>query len=612
YGWQNPQHAETWRLPPYFADIVAPVLDLGRGSPTGVACYRHGQFPETYQGGFFLLDWTFGRVYFLKLKRSGSTYTAEKQIFLEATGDNGFAPTAIAVHPDTGDLYISIGGRGTRGAVYRIRYPSRAKAIDTTAVARLRVSPRSLEWQPGLQKELLHQAGGADDSQRLRALLAIHRHRDHFPPDQVQQAIQANWRSSDRYVRQAVGTLLASLPLAQRQNLGKQAQTSLEQITYGLGSASSEPAGVLVRAAHLLAAKDAPAEDRLASVRLIQLALGDLLERKRKGTVWEGYSLRREPPASPELTSAVAALRAAFPSGHADLDREISRTLAALQDDDPGVLARVSERFRPTSEPVEDIHYLIALARLRAPRSAALTKQVAAALLGLDRKLTKRHANRDRNWPLRLGEVYAELARKVPGLHAAMLANPDFGRPEHALFARSPGFNRTQAAEHFLARAQKDAEFTWTPALVDLLGSLPDDRSVPVLHQLWGKAGLDEAILPLLARHPQPADREKFLEGLSSPQLATIRRCLDALQTLPHQKNDAQVLALIRCLRSLPDGREEKPLHDRLVQYLRQVTGQAKLGENKEAWTDWFTKTYPDLATRLGNADGVDVRGWNE
>src|SRR5262249_20623883 len=99
YGWENPQRAVTWRMPAYFADVAAPVMDLGRGSPTGVACYRHVQFPEAYHGGFFLLDWTFGRVYFLKLKRAGSTYAAEKQLFLEATGDNGFAPTAIAVHP---------------------------------------------------------------------------------------------------------------------------------------------------------------------------------------------------------------------------------------------------------------------------------------------------------------------------------------------------------------------------------------------------------------------------------------------------------------------------------------------------------------------------------
>src|SRR5262249_3625233 len=128
YGWQAPRHAQWWRFPPYFSDVVAPVATLGRGSPTGVACYRHVQFPRAYRGGIFLLDWTFGRVYFLSLTRAGSTYCCEKQVFLESVGDNGFAPTALAVHPRTGDMFISIGGRGTRGAVYRIRYPRGMKS----------------------------------------------------------------------------------------------------------------------------------------------------------------------------------------------------------------------------------------------------------------------------------------------------------------------------------------------------------------------------------------------------------------------------------------------------------------------------------------------------
>src|SRR5262249_30135279 len=51
YGWQAPQHAQSWRRPPYFCDVVAPLATMGRGSPTGVACYRQVQFPERYRGG---------------------------------------------------------------------------------------------------------------------------------------------------------------------------------------------------------------------------------------------------------------------------------------------------------------------------------------------------------------------------------------------------------------------------------------------------------------------------------------------------------------------------------------------------------------------------------
>ncbi len=123
YGWLSPQHSQTWRMPPYNPYVVPPVVTAGRGSPTGVACYRHTRFPKEYQGGFFFADWTFGTIWF--------TNPTEKQPkatpFLTVTGENGFAPTGLAVDPTSGDLFVSIGGRGTRGSVYRISYPKTAK-----------------------------------------------------------------------------------------------------------------------------------------------------------------------------------------------------------------------------------------------------------------------------------------------------------------------------------------------------------------------------------------------------------------------------------------------------------------------------------------------------
>jgi putative membrane-bound dehydrogenase-like protein len=539
YGWQAPQRAMWWRMPPYFFDVVAPITHMGRGSPTGVTCYRHVQFPERYRGGFFLLDWTFGRVYFVSLQRSGSTYTCQKEVFLESVGDNGFAPTASVVHPKTGDLYISIGGRGTRGAVYRIRYPKGVGATDPAAVAKLGVKPRSPEWQPAVQR-VEFQKGG------LNALADV--------LDNAESSLK--WEKSDP-------------------------------------------------------------DSRLKLIRLIQLALGDLISPKVRGTVWEGYTLRQDRRSSTGFNhkgfaATVRMLRKVFPSGHADLDREISRTLALIEDDDPALLGKMADRISPTSDPVEDIHYLIVLARLGGPRPAALAKQIASALLSLDRKISERHLNRDSHWPLRVAELHAELARKDPELNTALLSSPDFGRPDHALFARCPGFDQRKAAEIFLARAAKDEDYPWNPVLVEIIGTLPEEQSLPVLHRLWNKGGLEESILPVLARHPQPADRGKFLEGLASPQLRINHLCLDAMEKLPPAKEGTHVLALVRFLRRLPEGREENKLRDRLVKYLQWLTAQDKLGSNKQAWTEWFIKTYPNLATKLGGADGVDVSGWNQ
>jgi hypothetical protein len=125
----------------------------------------------------FLLDWTFGRVYFLPLEPSGSSYAGLPRVFLEAVGDDGFAPTDVVVHPDTGDLYVSIGGRGTRGAVYRVRHVEGFRALAGADVAARQPRPRPLEWHPGLRGELVEQATAAADPGRLRALIALARHR---------------------------------------------------------------------------------------------------------------------------------------------------------------------------------------------------------------------------------------------------------------------------------------------------------------------------------------------------------------------------------------------------------------------------------------------------
>jgi putative heme-binding domain-containing protein len=614
YGWQSPQRAETWRFPPYFPDVIAPVAHMGRGSPTGVVCYRHVQFPESYRGGFFLLDWTFGKVWFVTLQRFGSTFSCERKLFLESVGDNGFAPTAAVVHPATGDVFISIGGRGTRGAVYRIRYRQAAAPIDRQALARLSIRPRSLGWQPNLRDELLQIATGPDPLQRLRALAAIQRHRTRFDSRDLTAAIKANWDHVDRYVRLGAARLLSLLEPSARRALVQDAAAPHAQLTCGLGSADTDVSAVLRCATRILTAKENDPDVRLASVRLIQLALGGLISPKERATVWAGYSLHNADPSAVQNLPAETrtALRAAFPTGHADLDREITRTLAAIEDNDTDLFIRVAQRVTATSDPVDDIHYLIVLGRLCGPRQPALTKQIANALLRLDPKLTERHWNRDRNWPLRVRELTAELARKDPNLYAAMLTDPAFGRPDHAMFARLPGFDRRKAAERFWARSKENSAFVWTPALVDIIASLPDDQWLPLLRKLWGKAGLDDAILPVLARHPHAADRDKFIEGLGSPQLATVHLSLDALDELPRQVDGPEILALVRCLRSLGDGREESRVRARLAEFMKKLTGQEKLGADKQAWTDWFTRSYPSLAARLGNADGVDIVGWTK
>jgi putative heme-binding domain-containing protein len=609
YGWQNPQHAVTWRQPPYFADVVAPLADLGRGSPTGVVCYRHVQFPAQYRDGLFLLDWTFGRVWFVKLTRSGSTYKAEPQVFLEAVGDNGFAPTAAAVHPLTGDLYLSIGGRGTRGAVYRIRHTEGFKTLKKEDAVRLQPPPRSLEWKPGSQESLVQRATGDDLHERRHALDMMRRHVDQFEPKQLDAALKANLGHADRGLRQAASMLLAALDDKEQQRIVQTLREPAALTTAYMVHADGDAA--FAHAVRLLHDEKTSPRLRLDAVRLLQHTLGDLMSAKAKGTVWEGYTRGRETQAAPD--AARRALRDAFPANDADLDRELSRTLALIEDDDPPTLTKVAAKLTADSSPIEDIHYLIVLARLRGSRSAGITKRVADTLLSLDRKVTQRKLNRDSNWPMRLHELLVELTRKDDALNAALLAHAEFGRPDHALFAQQmSASDRRRAAEIFIDRAKKTNEFAWNAALIELVGELPPERSKPVLRSLWGEYGLDETILPFLAKQPDAADRVRFIEELASAQLATVVSALTALEQLPKREDRDEVLALILALKRLPPGKEEDKLAVRLAAYLEKTTGETKPGTNREAWSAWFAKKHPDLAKKLGGADGVDVEAWNK
>jgi putative heme-binding domain-containing protein len=202
--------------------------------------------------------------------------------------------------------------------------------------------------------------------------------------------------------------------------------------------------------------------------------------------------------------------------------------------------------------------------------------------------------------------------RKDAALNAVVLAHPEFGRPDHALLAKAPGFDRRRAAEIFVGRAKKDGEFAWNAALVELVGELPPEKARPVLRELWGEHGLDETILPLLAKQPEEADRARFVGGLASAQPATVGLALDALEKLPKRDDQDETLALILALKRLPPGKEEDKLAGRLAAYLEKTTGETKHGTNRDAWSAWFAKKHPELAKKLGGADGVDVEGWTK
>jgi putative membrane-bound dehydrogenase-like protein len=124
HGWVLQGHLRSWNRPGYFPDAAPRLAEIGRGSPTGVVVYRHRQFPSHYRNAVFSCCWTLGKVYCFMPDDSNEPFASGADDFfpfLETTGENGFAPVDLAVGPQ-GDMFVAIGGRRTRGSVFRISY----------------------------------------------------------------------------------------------------------------------------------------------------------------------------------------------------------------------------------------------------------------------------------------------------------------------------------------------------------------------------------------------------------------------------------------------------------------------------------------------------------
>src|SRR5262249_39038084 len=123
----------------------------------------------------------------------------------------------------------------------------------------------------------------------------------------------------------------------------------------------------------LLLDPDQPAGLRLEAARVVQLAHGAETAPRHRADVLAGYT-----PAAEELARTLPpGVARVFPTGHTALDYELARLLAITANDDPGVQERIAALFTPRSHPVDDIHYLIVLARLAAPASEDVTRRAA-------------------------------------------------------------------------------------------------------------------------------------------------------------------------------------------------------------------------------------------
>jgi putative heme-binding domain-containing protein len=500
YGWLSPQHAQTWRMPPYNPHVVAPVVTAGRGSPTGVACYRHTRFPKEYQGGFFFADWTFGTVWFTQPGDERPKATP----FLSVSGENGFAPTGLAVDPTSGDLFVSIGGRGTRGAVYRISHTKAAKGEP------IPFDPKPLpKWE--------------------------------------------------------------------------------------------KPKAVPLEASALTDAKTD--KEKLAVVCGWFEALGGIGDPKAKGTVWEGYTFRYSPDAAviAPLTQAVGEV---YPTKDDDLNRELSRFLAAAEDNSGANLSKLTRHMKRCEDVVDRVHDLIVIARCRKVRTQDARAIITETVVSLDAAYSAAELVRDRHWPQRMSEVVAKLIDRDKYFLEMLTGRRDFGADDHVWLAKASGVEPAVAGRAFANHSVRNPSFAWTAGHAEFIGAMDENTARPLLKTI-AEAGFADAAAVQLAKWPTEDDRTLFVGGLGSASAGVVTKCADALAKL--KASDDELVPLVRAMRRFSDAKKDAAVRTRVHALLKLRTGEAF--DDVVRWEAWLTDKHPELAKKLGGT-GYDAAGW--
>lgn len=299
YGWRN----GAGKYPEFYYDNLPATLNIGPGSPTGTTFGYGAKFPAKYQDAFYVLDWSWGKIYAVHLTPKGSSYTATKEEFV--TG--GPLPVSDAIIAKDGAMYFTIGGRRVQSGLYRVTYTG---------------------------KESIAPSGKSERSAEAVNAAALRRSLEVFHGKQDPQAVATVWphlSSSDRYIRTAARVALEHQPLAEWQEkaLSESDVTAQLEALLALArrtgvcpthrtDAAQQPDGKARDAILAALLKRDLAQftndQRLAYVRLIQIVL------HRFGN-----------PDEATLAAMIAKLDPGYPADNFELNWLLTETLAYLQ-----------------------------------------------------------------------------------------------------------------------------------------------------------------------------------------------------------------------------------------------------------------------------------------
>ena len=337
YGWRN----GAGKYPEFYVDNLPATVNIGPGSPTGTTFGYGAKFPAKYQKAFYILDWSWGKIYAVHLTQDGSSYTGTKEEFI--TG--GPLPVTDAIIHQDGAMYFAIGGRRVQSGLYRVTYTG---AESTAAVD---LTPKSTP-----ERDLRLKLAAYHGKQDPGAVAAAWPHLGH----------------ADRFVRSAARTVLEHQPVKEwgAKALGeKDATRQLEALL----------AYVRVKGQ----CSDHRAKDAKVDAGARNAVLGALLKRDF-GTLSEEGKLsyvrimqivlhRFGNPDGKTMEAIIAKLDPAFPAESFELNWLLCETLAYLQA--PNTAAKGMALIAAAESQEPQIEYARSLRFLKTGWTKELRKQ---------------------------------------------------------------------------------------------------------------------------------------------------------------------------------------------------------------------------------------------
>jgi putative heme-binding domain-containing protein len=284
YGWRS----GSGKWPAYYEDSLPPVVDIGPGSPTGVASGLGAKFPAKYQNAIYALDWTFGTIYAIHLEAQGAGYTGKAEPFVFGAP----LPVTDAIVGKDGAMYFTIGGRDTQSALYRVTYTKEIGKEEAVA------EPKEITEARTLRREL-----------------------EAFHGKENAAALEKAWphlASTDRFLRNAARVAVESQPVAQWAD---------KVLT------ATDPQTRITGAVALARQGDTAAHGAKLTAALLEMDAASLTESQLLGYLraWQLNLIRLGKPEGGTREKVVAKLDAILPAKSANANVELVNLLVALE-----------------------------------------------------------------------------------------------------------------------------------------------------------------------------------------------------------------------------------------------------------------------------------------